>query len=138
MEAGRELDALVAETVFNLRRVQGADVPEKHYRLNLEAQVGWVDADGQQVYCETCGDMPAYSRDIAAAWQVVEKINEEHGLEFTYNRVCEEGEPRFVQFEWCGAGRAEKYEAAAETVPLAICLAALAAVGHPLPQEGNP
>ena len=116
MEAGRELDALVAEKVMKNKHSN----PETFGR------------------CPTCGydafypDLPRYSTDIAAAWEVVEKMadtpgpNGDHwGFMLDYNGVD------------CVAafGHWEDWEAkgAADTAPHAICLAALAALKHPTP-----
>lgn len=95
VEAGRELDALIDERCFGIRR----------------AIAGFHGA-------------PFYSTDIAAAWQVVER------LLATF--------PPFVL--WCNAKYtiaqiwdADDNEIAnerGETAPLAICRAALKAVGE--------
>ncbi len=90
LEAGRDLDALVAEKVMG----------------------------------ETClFTAPAYSTDIAAAWQVVDKL---HALSF-YLEVGSAGwMARFANIS--------ATEASAATAPLAICLAALKAVGVTVPE----
>lgn len=96
----RELDALVAEKVFN------------------------------QKYKVAIWEMPYYSRDIAAAWEVVEKIIE------LYPDL-----PFGVEYSFCGTSEGYKWYAElnpepdfgpkymADTAPKAICLAALKAVG---------
>lgn len=105
LTAGRELDALVAEKVM-----------------------GWAPRDagagdrliyvGAWAHCES---LPHYSTDIAAAWQVVEKLAAD-GL--------------YVHVGYC-LGRTEASvnspldiidNAYAPTAPLAICLAALKAL----------
>lgn len=97
MKAGRELDSLIHEKVF------GQDPRQEPYQR----------PDGAMVY----PFVPEYSTDIAAAWQVVEKLTEgEFHLSRCYGGgwECELGAP-YISF--------------GETAPLAICLAALEAVG---------
>lgn len=89
--------------------------------------------------------IPHFSTDIAAAWEVVEELRTQ-GWYFRLECV-KPGDPftNFVVFkddEQCRAsffqGYAEDWgpkprnlrDAAARTTPLAICLAALKAVGH--------
>ena len=67
LPAGAALDALVAEKVMGLE--YGPDYVE-----GLGPVEGWADADGNGV------DLPAYSTDIAAAWQVVEKVGGYYAL----------------------------------------------------------
>lgn len=115
-EAGRELDALVAERVMGWMSV------------GLRARYGMLAADwrghdplsrvGPEFECA----VPHYSTDIAAAWQVVEKV------QASGHRVC-------LYRQWngqyhCvfGTAFAPNFpgERHADTAPLAICLAALA------------
>jgi hypothetical protein len=106
--AGRELDAEVAE------KVMGRPVGE------------WLEGiyyqDGRR------GRIPRFSTDIAAAWQVVEKLAADtpawphHGYFVSIHNST-------------GLGRWEARIGAtaiahAHTAPLAICLAALAACGE--------
>lgn len=109
MKAGRELDALVAE------KVMGWDlVPTRHLvRLRYFRQPG-TDSRAARERCY----LPRYSEDIAAAWGVVEKLS---GYERKLEE-CSEG--------WCFTFEAgEEFWGQADTAPLAICLAALKAVG---------
>lgn len=71
-------------------------------------------------------DEPHYSTNIAAAWLVVEKLRktwaiELHSREGVWNCLVEEGDE--VTAHYIATKEAE-------TAPLAICLAALAAVGY--------
>ena len=72
--------------------------------------------------------MPHYSTDIAAAWELVEKLNTAPFLCDFYldrNADWEDGEPG----SWCAEfGPDLHHKAFARTAPLAICLAALKAV----------
>ena len=63
MEAGRELDALVMEMVMEYKREPREFLPQHHW--------AWVRPDEKPTYL-----LPQFSRDIAAAWQVVEKVTE--------------------------------------------------------------
>lgn len=103
MQASRELDALVAEKVMGLEPWPGkAGCFKAPIVLHYQTPKPCLP--------------PEYSTDIAAAWQVVEKMQE----------TCE------VSIEQKGTGWKVYFDAewrGAETVPHAICLAALEAVG---------
>lgn len=132
-EAGRELDALIAERVMGevdarcpcgdgLSRTMtrsGATMAEAEAMLRADyaARV----AGGMKMWpAEYCG--PAYSEEIGAAWLVVEKLREQ-GFGFTID--VDEGDNSA-----CFADSSGVYEAeiSATTAPLAICRAALAAL----------
>lgn len=102
MKPGQELDALIAEKVMGLK-------------VNYEF---YTCSDLCDNYDEM-GYIPAYSTDIASAWEVVEKLLKLHSVEFSY-----------VHFnsEW-NVDIDDKIYVAADTAPHAICLAALKAVG---------
>lgn len=110
MDAGRELDTLIAEKVMGYHRATESEP----YWNSLAV---WVEENG-----ERWEQIPDYSTDIAAAWQVVEHL---HG--------------RVVIDHWSrGAYKVMIYlpakppsvEASAESAPLAICRAALAALSR--------
>lgn len=126
IEAGRELDALVASKVMSL------DINRGHYET-AETSSG----DPLCIACGTVGDwsddlfgdkpcIPHYSTDIAAAWQVVGKLTNpriswEAG---TWLASCDvRNEPPYEGWRIVSA-RADGRDAA----PLAICRAALAAI----------
>lgn len=100
MKAGRELDALVAEEVMGLD-------PEWHKQV----PVGRVT--------------PCYSTDIAAAWEVVEKLCREERYPTVQFAVNVDGK----QAWWCSLVNPADVEVHAPAAPLAVCLAALKAVG---------
>jgi hypothetical protein len=77
MKAGRELDALIAERVMGWHN--NRDNP------NESGMWGIMDyrADGSPVLA---ADFPEYSTDMAAAWEVVEKLLAE-GRDFTLGLV---------------------------------------------------
>ena len=119
MKAGRELDALVAEKVMGMRP---------------GTEDCWVDPASSYG-----GQLPLahYSTDIAAAWAVVENIKSLHPddreeLTFAMNYYPED---KIWRFGWESYGEFGQFSGDAETAPHAICLAALAAVGHRINHE---
>jgi hypothetical protein len=73
MDAGRELDALVAERVMGWRKRVSADHTNSPIKALRDFGViyAWKDRAGKEMGL----DVPAYSTDIAAAWQVVVHIH---------------------------------------------------------------
>lgn len=117
MNAGRELDVLVAEKVMGWR---GSS--EKHY----------VGNSGK---CFCCGIIPPYSTSIAAAWEVVEKMFYlGWDLELQYFKKNDKEYTVRVLFAEIGNQELSTL-AFADTAPHAICLAALEAVGVELKDE---
>lgn len=133
-EAGRETDALVAEQVMGLRVSawsihlvdSPADLAEKEWRPGLfppddfPTEVLMADMDGdcprrEMLTEDGWAGIPRYSTDIAAAWEVVEKLR--HLDPILSTDRC----------EWeCGFGEGPTgHSAYAPTAPLAICRAAL-------------
>lgn len=113
MNAGRELDALIAEKVMG---------------LHVEWRDGrplWVGKDLPGTPLVLDGGLfghtiPNYSTDIARAWEVVEKFND--------CRLHRDPKDRM----WiCAMNSYSAHQPVGEaiTAPLAICLAALKAVG---------
>ncbi len=105
---GKELDALIAEKVMGL-------AVEK-FMINPPKPTGWVklklDTNSKSF------ELPKYSTDISAAWEVVEKF-----VPLSLDHT--DGNWR------CGiAKEGEVYHAGAESAPHAICIAALKAVGY--------
>ena len=113
MPAGREMDVLVAE-LADWKKVPSADDP---------AGWCWLVPHGS-TRASTTDSIPPFSSDISAAWQVVEK----HPHYFSLHRSNETG---FAPAPWgdtlwrCRFYAPGKFEAKAETAPLAICRAAL-------------
>ena len=123
LTAGRELDVLVAE------KVMGADPKTIHtYRSKASFWIdgAWVDVP----------PVPHYSTDIAAAWEVVEKMNERGYSVIIGTNQCDKGQNGVKFFDgWRGLGHSildgeghPNPYAVDATVPLTICLAALAAL----------
>lgn len=125
MEAGRELDALVAEKIMKANKFEVTFV---------EA----VDQDTKTVRMATRFEYPSYSIDIAAAWEVVEKLPRWHfNLERVANfhdeyRKINSGWTFMVTMKtvWPGVSGEDIIVKSVVSAPHAICLAALKAVGH--------
>ncbi len=114
MKAGRELDALVAEKVMGWV-FQKATRPFEY--------PGWSLPNGD---FKNIAELPPVSTNIAAAWQVVEKVRE---LTVSLNNA-DGWECCFstTNGSFLVAGDEEFY-GRASTAPHAICLAALRAMG---------
>jgi uncharacterized protein YjaG (DUF416 family) len=113
MEAGRELDAAVAETVFGWYDIS----------LMTNSSNNFTNYQGFSPGIHSRRKIKNYSTDISAAWEVAEKfqtyqvtkthqVNLPNGLEDMYRAIV----------------KANKFVAYARTAPLAICRAALLAV----------
>jgi len=115
--AGRELDALVAEKVMGW--CVGSDGEEVFY----DDKRGWVC----KPHCKPIisqGIVAYYSTSISAAWEVVEKLAVSGKCSFAIERF--RNKPYSWQVEF---GLGVGWTVYADTAPLAICLAALKAVG---------
>lgn len=129
LEAGRELDKLVAEHVMEWRIYEGAPAPAwmRETENGLEWVGFWPDEPNEEDYGWSFGllgtavFMP--STDIAAAWQVVEKLRNDG-----YSDYHEYGEDKTPWWLFMKPDGHYDYCAEAETDPLAICRAALLAV----------
>ena len=122
LEAGRELDALVAEKVMewkrlNLRENKGFAIPE-HQR-----QLWMIPVSGATTF-----DIPKWSTDWSAAGEVVDKLDSNWRVLIVQDL---NGRRWQCVFEPPGVGAIDpevpegSVFANAETVPLAICRAAL-------------
>ena len=108
MEAGRELDAIVAEKVMGLKVVRN-----KKGGWSI-GPASWDDFAGEMIMSNP---LPNYSGDIAVAWDVVEHLTKEKMFFHIQKRS-------FKYFEYyVFFGNAPSRTA--DTAPLAICLAAL-------------
>ena len=138
LKAGRELDQLVSEAIFgpwdeSLCRVCG-------WKIVPDGEQGcWHDNCSLRPPPTRRADEPqAYSTEIAAASEIVEKLQPNLYLSLT----VEQHEGRqyatadFTGDRWVDLTQHFEAEAEAETAPLAICLAALEAVrARPTEQE---
>jgi hypothetical protein len=153
LEAGRELDALVAEKVMGLGVSAGVwtDTKKNDYGLTETAwtrTVGVLDSDKHGVgyhheVVTTYEAVNHYSTDIAAAWEVVDAIcipaPEGCWTGPTFQLNHDKSEPEATQWQaifsnldsldgvksWSGEQFTDVH---ADTAPLAICRAALLAV----------
>lgn len=121
MPAGRELDALVAEKVMGWT---ACDANEAYPR--------WMHGDPGDEFAEAgrgrgCAPLTTawrvpysrYSTDIAAAWEVVEKVRGDRDVWLQWD-----SETSIWGCQFFSGG----HECFADTAPLAICRAALKAV----------
>lgn len=122
MQAGREMDALIAEKIFGLKveweiEYLGEQIPSSKQLADK--------------YDEN-GILPLYSTDIAAAWEVVEGVREKFNLLMNvhpYSLVAANGGYRVSVNDL----HIELDYTTADTAPLAICRAALKALSPALP-----
>jgi len=112
MPAGREMDAQIAQSVFGMRLTKNHGLAGGFYWVGNGVQFGIMQEQ----------DTPAYSTDISAAWEVVEKMGNVDKLHDVELRTSIRG--------WiCNIFNSfDSFEVNADTAPLAICRAALLAV----------
>lgn len=129
MEAGRELDALIAEKVMGWERGENWLIPPVGTPMRDNNWAAEWDEKGRPHW------LPRYSQDIEAAWQVVEKLRKDWeylfinagngwGVECRTEHV-DISPSNDITYQWTeSTGNIH-----GDTAPLAICLAALKAVG---------
>ena len=116
VEASRELDMLVD------KHVMGSDHDPHSCPWCLRDLAG-------EGYPRTNPHFDHYSRDLKAAWRVVEAIRDKLGdVRVT---TCMGGMSHICEIWDLNRGNITAANEEAETVPLVICLAALKAVGAP-------
>jgi hypothetical protein len=136
LPAGRELDALVAERVMGMVW-RHSDSPPAGFRSPRMYDTPWrwlIPSDN--AYPRATGDekpylenIPHYSTDIAAAFQVVEKLRAD---DYQVIVVCEPvGEKRQFSCEIARLSDRGSDVETGDTAPLAICHAALRATTPP-------
>lgn len=140
MPAGRELDRLIAEKVLGLSVYHyDKDHADNCYFMLMDTEGDPVLFTGRHRDAErkteaaAWGDCPAYSTDIAAAWEVLMEMKDRrrryatsrHGFAMS-EALIERPEGEWVTVFKCQIGGRENrgYE---DTAPLAICKAALLA-----------
>ena len=142
LPAGRELDALVAEKVMGWKRRRIVEcypgmvgVPLDDPRLDdywwtsdnrPTNEIARDEGGGAVGECNECGKVygaGSPSTDIAAAWTVVEKLR---GCD-QWPEIGATGRSWYCEFEGEPGVIVEGF---GDTAPLAICRAALKAVGH--------
>lgn len=140
MDAGRDLDALVAEKVMGWTKTVSADHTNSPIQVLREMGIfyQWTDTTGKVVGL----DIPPYSTDIAAAWQAVDKLRslgwylwledaQFKDVQYTASFIL--AEPMTEEYPWRSPPIKQSLNDAS-TAPHAICCAALRAVGYEAPQ----
>ena len=113
----REIDALVAEKVAGWTAIAES---------KINGALCGTKPDGERGYKY---EVPRYSTDIAAAWQVVEKLmGDQYAYTFTLRQLTGRNAPGkcWAVFKESTAGK--ESEGYGPDAPTAICLAALKAV----------
>lgn len=132
-EAGRELDALVAEKVTGYAWERDGD-DYALMRVPGTNQCAMEINRGERYYAL----LPRFSTDIAAAWEVVDAMRQ-RGFAFKMFRAdsTDDSAKTWAAFAPSGSDIVDETyaEAPDDTAPLAICRAALAAVGE-APENG--
>lgn len=135
MDAGRELDALVAERVMGYQWWHREGL--RNHLLSPDAAQWAGSLDMKPGAAETdkafYNGAPPYSTDIAAAWEVIERMTAQ-GWHY------EIGGPAASTPHWARFGRGdydphndewdEQHIGMGSAAPHAICLAALRAIGE--------
>lgn len=123
MQAGCELDELIAEKVMGLPRAElGGACPKCGGGTRIGTGRAWCSNCTEWIY----SPYPEYSTDIAAAWSVVQRsIPRQNFSLYVIGPIWHcffdldmDAQNTFVN----------KFEARADTAPLAICRAALKAI----------
>jgi len=122
IKPGRELDLLIAEKVMKVLICKG-DFDGCGENIGYE---GWYRFKEGPICVECDGtELLNYSTDIAAAWEVLEKLRDlrpriiiTHNFENPWSCSMGNGRDVFIR------------ESSTESAPHAICLAALKAVGE--------
>lgn len=132
MKAGRELDAIIAQMVMGWAICGYAAYDDWLARSNRgDVDIVFIDRDG--VVWRAVGDLCnvwSPSTDIAAAWQVVEKLGYNWNLYRDVGKCgddCETQGDKLYRFIYAAPGMPME-GVTADTAPLAICLAALKAI----------
>ena len=116
LEAGRELDEIIAEQVMGWTIIKGSQLPRNHWP--------WRTPDKEITYA-----LPAYSVDYYAIWDVINKLRE-HGMSFHAKGWIKTDniEVRFSDWYATNGGNGKTVYAIASSFPLAVCRAALKAM----------
>lgn len=132
MKAGRELDALVAEKVMGLPVVWSSEPYVILGGTRREGRFPYLK--GRAHGCDyDWAEVPHYSTDIGAALTVAEHMHAQ-GWHYEVGSHISLDDVRWAEFargnyDAYDASWEESYDVGAATIPHAICLAALRAVG---------
>ncbi len=143
LDAGRELDALVAEGVMGIPAEHWAP-PCVRYHSTDDAEWDWTRHESSG-WCYSCskpisevpGEPPRYSTVIAEAWEVVEKLLAGRWMVTVVGDSSEAGVEGYEVNVWTAYPRIRSVDATADTAPLAICKAALAAIATRTPPDSS-
>ncbi len=126
LQPGRELDALVAEKIFGCVVRDEPDEPwtTEGPHCGCEHRVHEELETDPEFTAPVPSGLRRYSTDIAAAWEVVQVLNDRWNVTI-HSPEAGEAEVEVVLNGCVGVN--PRLEARAETVPHAICLAALEA-----------
>lgn len=131
----REIDVLIEENVIGITvqsHLRHTDVFNKYYN---KEELEYTRGEPEYI-TDDCGYMilsnqvPWYSSDISSAWEVVEAIQKKgwYFSIFDYGAGGEDWKVELIPDEDI-VGYRENISEEAKTAPMAICLAALKAVG---------
>lgn len=122
LEAGRDLDALIAEKVFGWHGI----IPMTEYNLcwGFRAGTGRREDDKRET-------VKSYSSDIRAAWEVIEKTELLILNELSFDHGYRDDEDDETRDYLLVNSHSRDVLAIGSTAPLAICRAALKAVNAP-------
>lgn len=121
LAAGRELDALIGKHIMGETQKTGIWAGEVSTRVATVDVVNGVVTLGRF-------EWPPYSTDIAAAWTVVEKLGpviRNFGFMVSWNNFGYSPKWEAGWYEWSCEGPEGRFTAESQSVPYAICLAAL-------------
>ena len=119
MPAGREMDALIAEKIMGYTLSELSLPAYPKYKL-FDIESGEFSGYVKEV--------PHYSTDIAASWEVTEKITDQKHWAFKLRRLP--GKDYMACFiRLTKTGRDDFESKPSKTAPFAICRAALKAMG---------
>ena len=133
MQAGRELDAMIAEKVMEVKEkwLCYDGVPIAPCLIDLDkydpAECTHIEKHGTNKGCKEYKksfNVPRYSTDIKAAWEVVDKLKDNYGINIEvrdYAVSCE----IHGKFKTFSASDVREHG----SVPLVVCRAALKALG---------
>jgi hypothetical protein len=121
----RELDARVAEKVIGITPLLVEDelhVFTVNRRFLQPGDYYYLDTDNSRI------EVPHYSTDIAAAWQVIEKMYE-YGCHIVSIAAVREWRAKYECVIGAIGNVHTEINVDADTAPMAICLAALKVIG---------
>lgn len=131
--ARQELDVLVAEKVMGYTWTPMTDAGDSETwsghatLLNPEGKTRaqrWKKDGSLSTWCCDCPELPRFSTDISAAWQVVDKLRSQG----RFMSIAILGDGVHVSLDGGAGGGWHGGTYREETAPLAICRAALKAV----------